>query len=116
MFFDKNYLRNLGWQGMGNVSAQIVNVVSLPIITRLFTPADIGMLRVFIEALAFTTILISFRVEHIIMLPKRKNDAVEQSLRKLIHCYTHPIEQRNHRRVVLVDLFISLCTYIVFYQ
>ena len=77
MFFDKNYLRNLGWQGMGNVSAQIINVVSLPIITRLFTPADIGMLRVFIEALAFTTIVISFRVEHIIMLPKRKNEAVE---------------------------------------
>ena len=73
--FDKNYLNNLGWQGMGNSSAQIINILSLPVITRLFSPSDIGLFRIFIEGLVLFTIFMSLRVEQIILLPKTEDSA-----------------------------------------
>ena len=75
MFFDNKYLRNIRLQGAGNISAQIINILTLPIITRLYSPTDIGSLKIFIEVLAVYTILISFRVERVVMLPKHKEDA-----------------------------------------
>ena len=74
---DRLYLKNISWQSSGNISAQVVNILSLPIITRLFTPEDIGLLRIFIEVLAVFTIFISFRVEQIILLPKNDEGAQE---------------------------------------
>lgn len=82
---DRNYLKNVSWQGLGNMSAQAVNLVSLPIIARLFSPTDIGFLGMFVEALAIITILMSFRVEHIILLPKE--DSVAQALTSFVFCF-----------------------------
>lgn len=74
---DSGYLRNIGFQSGGNILAQIINIVSLPLITRLFHPADIGVLNLFMQFMALTTILISLRVEHVVMLPKT-NDAAKE--------------------------------------
>ncbi|WP_419813546.1 lipopolysaccharide biosynthesis protein [Bacterioplanoides sp.] len=82
---DKTYLKNLSFQGAGNVIAQVINIVSLPLVTRLYAPDDLGMLKVFIEALAFLTILMSLRVEHLIMLPKKERDA-ELLFRFVLSC------------------------------
>jgi O-antigen/teichoic acid export membrane protein len=73
--FRKNHIRNIGWQGFGTGMAQIVNLISLPIITRLYLPSDIGLLKVFLEALAFFAIIISLKVEHIVLLPKKDKNA-----------------------------------------
>lgn len=72
---DGGYLKNIGFQSSGTILAQIVNIASLPIITRLFDPAEIGVFNLFMQALAIATILISFRVEHVVMLPKEDDDA-----------------------------------------
>lgn len=74
---DGGYLRNIGFQSGGNIFAQIINIVSLPIITRLFHPAEIGVFNLFMQVMAFATILISFRVEHLVMLPKADDEAEE---------------------------------------
>ena len=74
---DVGYLRNIGFQSGGNILAQVINIVSLPIITRLFDPADIGVFNLFMQFMALATILISFRVEHVVMLPKTDDDARE---------------------------------------
>ncbi|WP_415890271.1 lipopolysaccharide biosynthesis protein [Neptuniibacter sp. SY11_33] len=74
---DKDYLKNIKWQSSGNIIAQAVNIMSLPIVTRLFTPSEVGVLNIFVQALAFATIIISFRVEHVVMLPKRDRHARE---------------------------------------
>lgn len=74
---DGGYLKNIGFQSGGTILAQIVNIASLPIITRLFDPAEIGIFNLFMQALAIATILISFRVEHVVMLPKADDDASE---------------------------------------
>lgn len=62
---------------MGNMAAQAVNILSLPIISRLYSPSELGMLSMFVEALAFVSIVISFRVEHVVMLPRKDREAVE---------------------------------------
>ena len=74
---DSGYLSNIGFQSGGNILAQIINIVSLPLITRLFHPADIGVFNLFMQFMALTTILISLRVEHVVMLPKT-NDAAKE--------------------------------------
>ena len=72
---DVYYLRNV--ISLGNILAQVINIVSLPIITRLFDPADIGVFNLFMQFMALATILISFRVEHVVMLPRTDDDARE---------------------------------------
>ena len=74
---DLGYLRNIGFQSGGNILAQLINVISLPLITRLFDPADIGVFNLFMQFMALGTILISFRVEHVVILAKIDDDARE---------------------------------------
>ena len=74
---DRSYIRNIGFQSGGNILAQVINIVSLPLITRLFPPADIGVFNLFMQFMALTTILISVRVEHVVMLPKTNDHAKE---------------------------------------
>ena len=74
---DSGYLRNIGFQSGGNILAQAINIVSLPFITRLFHPADFGAFNLFMQFMALTTILISLRVEHVVMLPKTDDQAKE---------------------------------------
>ena len=74
---DSGYLRNIGLQSGGNILAQAINIVSLPLITRLFHPADFGAFNLFLQFMALTTILISLRVEHVVMLPKTDDQAKE---------------------------------------
>ena len=72
---DDVYLKNIGFQSSGAILAQIVNIASLPIITRLFDPAEIGIFNLFMQGLAIVTMLISLRVEQVVMLPKADDDA-----------------------------------------
>ena len=74
---DSGYLSNIGLQSGGNILAQAINIVSLPLITRLFHPADFGAFNLFMQFMALTTILISLRVEHVVMLPKTDDQAKE---------------------------------------
>ena len=76
-YLDKKYIQNIGLQGSGNTLAQLINIISLPVVTRLFAPDDFGKLSLFIETLALFTIAISLRVEHIIMLPKKHSNAYQ---------------------------------------
>ena len=74
---DVGYLRNIGFKVEATFFAQVINIVSLPIITRLFDPADIGVFNLFMQFMALATILISLRVEHVVMLPKTDDHARE---------------------------------------
>lgn len=74
---DTGYLKNVGFQSGGNILAQVINIASLPLITRLFDPAEIGLFNLFVEFLALATILISLRAEHVVLLPKTDRQAAE---------------------------------------
>ena len=78
----KKYARNLFWQVSGSALAQIINIVTMPIITRLYSPTDLGALGLFMQYLGLFAILISFRFEQLIVLPAKDDDA--QKLAKLV--------------------------------
>ncbi|MGC6452818.1 MAG: lipopolysaccharide biosynthesis protein [Candidatus Puniceispirillaceae bacterium] len=74
---DGEYLRNIGFQSGGNIAAQVINIASLPIITRLFDPSEIGLFNLFMQSIALVTILISLRAEHVVLLPRSDGHAGE---------------------------------------
>jgi lipopolysaccharide exporter len=68
-----NYLRNVVWQVSGNGIAQILGILAMPFLTRLYDPTHFAALNLFSQVIAILAILISWRFEHMLMLPK--NDA-----------------------------------------
>jgi teichuronic acid exporter len=86
-FNDKfsKYLNDIYSQGKGNIIAQIIGVLSIPIFTRLFTPEEYGALSLFTNVVAFLSIIITFRIEYLVILDK--SDLVANSLVSLILRY-----------------------------
>ena len=54
----------------GNVAAQAIVVLSSPVLTRLYGPADFGVLGVYVSILAFVNIASGLRYEPAIILPR----------------------------------------------
>lgn len=61
--------------GSGTAAAQIVGIISMPIITRLYTPSDLGILAVYSSILAIVGIVGALRYEFAYALPKQDEDA-----------------------------------------
>lgn len=61
--------------GSGTAVTQLIGIISMPIITRLYTPSDLGILAVYSSILAITGIGASLRYEFALGLPKRDEDA-----------------------------------------
>lgn len=59
----------------GTVSAQVIVLLVSPILTRIYSPEEFGILSVYSAALAFFTILASLRYELAIPLPEKKEAA-----------------------------------------
>ena len=57
--------------GSGTVLAQIIGILSMPVITRLYVPSDLGILAVYSSILAIVAGASSFRYEFAIPLPKQ---------------------------------------------
>lgn len=59
----------------GSAIAQAVPILISPILTRIFTPEDFGVLALYMSLVSFIAIISSGRYELAVMLPKEKNDA-----------------------------------------
>jgi len=70
------YWRDVAWLASGNAIAQAIGVLALPIITRLYTPADFALQSLFLQVTGFAVILLTWRYEYLIPLPKDDVDAV----------------------------------------
>ncbi|GAP23074.1 lipopolysaccharide biosynthesis protein [Leptolinea tardivitalis] len=67
----------------GTVLAQLINVIAIPIITRLYTPEQTGSLAIFISITGVLTIVSSLRYELAIILP----DTFEEASNILVLCF-----------------------------
>lgn len=72
---NKNF-KNFSTLAFGTVSSQILLVAVSPLLTRLFTPADFGVLSVFTSISVICSIVFSGRYELAVGLPKSKMQAV----------------------------------------
>lgn len=70
-FFNNNTLiKNVGMLASGTILAQIISFAASPVLTRLYTPEDFGLLNVYASLLAIVTVGSALRFEMAIPLPK----------------------------------------------
>tara|TARA_B100000686_G_scaffold320193_1_gene371607 strand:+ start:1118 stop:2410 length:1293 start_codon:yes stop_codon:yes gene_type:complete len=77
------YLRDISFQASGNTIGQIIGIVSLPILTRLYSPSDFAVLNLFTQVVMLMNILLTLRLEYFINLPK-ENDNVYLLLKGIL--------------------------------
>lgn len=61
----------------GNTAAQFIGILIIPVITRIFTPDEIGQYAVFISIYAVLSTIVTGRFEYSILLPKRNRQAFD---------------------------------------
>jgi O-antigen/teichoic acid export membrane protein len=76
------YWRDVAWQASGNASAQLVGIVGIPVLSRLYTPAEFAMQSLFVQVVTYATALMTWRYEFFLQLPKNDEDA--KSLNDLV--------------------------------
>jgi lipopolysaccharide exporter len=69
------FIRDVTILGMGIGGAQVIAVAAAPVLTRLYSPHDLGILALFTAASAIFTIAATGRYEMAIALPKSDADA-----------------------------------------
>lgn len=72
---NNSLIKNAGILTSGTVAAQLISILSSPILTRLYTPEDFGVLNVFVSLLAILTVGSALRFEMAIPLPKENETA-----------------------------------------
>ena len=70
------FARNAAVLTFGTVCAQGINILAMPILSRLYTPADFGLLAVFLAVSSIVATAITLRYETAIILPKDEKEAV----------------------------------------
>lgn len=74
--FKGRYIRNIGVLVGGTAFSQLLAILALPFLTRLYTPEDFGVLAVYISILSIISVIACLRFEIAIPLPKKEKDAV----------------------------------------
>lgn len=67
----------------GTVGAQAVMVIASPLLTRLYTPEDFGLLAVYASILSLFTVIASLRYELAIPLPEKDTEAAHVAILSL---------------------------------
>jgi len=62
-----SYKKNIFQQSAGNISAQIIGIIAIPILARLYSPLDFGLMSKFTNFVYFCGILITLRYEYFIV-------------------------------------------------
>lgn len=70
-----SYWRDIAWQASGNSLAQLVGILGIPILSRLYSPEDFGLQSLFVQVSVFAAGLMTLRYEYFIQLPKTEAEA-----------------------------------------
>lgn len=65
-----SYWRDISWVASGTALAQAIGLLTMPVLTRLYTPADFATLNIFAQAVAFACVVMTLRFEYAIQLPR----------------------------------------------
>lgn len=73
-------MSNALWKGVlviggGTALAQVISIISIPIITRLYDPSDFGLLGIYISVLTVLTVFTSLRYDYAIPIPELSSKA-----------------------------------------
>lgn len=73
--FSSDFNKNLGVLVSGTVIAQAIPVALYPLLTRLYSPEDFGVLALYISLMSLLAVVLTGRYELAVMTPKSKHDA-----------------------------------------
>lgn len=74
-FRGSEFAKNTAVLTLGTVVAQGVAIASMPVLSRLYTPADFGLLAVFLAVSSIVATAITLRYETAILLPKDEHES-----------------------------------------
>ncbi len=70
-----NFIANVLKLVSGSVTAQILGILLVPIITRIYSPDDLGIFQLFLSVSGILVIFSTFSYQFAIMLPKTEEDS-----------------------------------------
>src|SRR5580765_5437984 len=80
------FVRSVGVLVGGTAFAQVFAILVLPLVTRLYTPADFSVLAVYSSVLAVVSVVACLRLEIAIPIPEQDNDAANLLALALCSC------------------------------
>lgn len=78
------FVKNVGILVGGTASAQLITILILPLLTRLYTPSEFEVLAVYSSLLAIVSVVACLRFEIAIPIPKENEDASHLLLLSLL--------------------------------
>jgi O-antigen/teichoic acid export membrane protein len=97
-----DFVRNVFTLFLGNAIAQGITLISIPILTRLYTPEEFGAVALFIGIVNVIAVASNGRYDMSIMLPKREGQAFHILIGSMV--------------LVLLFSLLSLLSVIIFYD
>ncbi len=70
-----NFIANVLKLVSGSVTAQILGILLVPLITRIYSPDDLGIFQIFLSISGILVIFSTFSYQFAIMLPKTEEDS-----------------------------------------
>ena len=76
--------RDVATLTVGTAIAQVITIAATPLLTRLYTPSDFGLLAVFLAVASVGATLVTLRYETSILVPKENTESANLVLLSLI--------------------------------
>ena len=70
-----SFIKNISTLVIGTALVQVINIISLPILSRLYTPEDFGLFAIFLALSSIFSILISLRYDNAILIVKHDSES-----------------------------------------
>jgi len=95
-------IRSIATLLTGTVASQIIGVVTMPILSRIYGPGAFGILAIFLSVSAVVSMVAALRYEYAIVLPEREEDA-------------HRLRQLSTGLVSVISALTVVATILVFW-
>lgn len=69
------YIRSVGVLAGGTAVSQVITILALPLLTRLYSPEDFGILAIYVAIVSIVSTVSCLRLEIAIPLPEQEQDA-----------------------------------------
>ena len=70
-----SFWRDAAWLASGTAVAQLIGLAVKPVFSRLYSPVDFASLNLFMVIASFLSIILTWRYEYFVQLPKRLSDS-----------------------------------------
>jgi lipopolysaccharide exporter len=70
-----SFIKNIATLVVGTILVQVINIVSLPILSRLYTPEDFGLFAIFLAVSSIVSIFITLRYDNAILITKHDSES-----------------------------------------